>query len=211
VQGKSDDNSYKIIDIKDEIGATNDDLEGFVLQFSLELCGEYDEHKRALIAELSAATGVSVFESEKFIYPSALTLIATLACKDTAEKRTIAKEAFLSEIRPNRALYSLWSLREKGKQSYCREMRSRYFCCRNIDPEARFFILDLPERASEADMMQALLAIRKKWSSHRVIRKPDSERYAPFIYFKNTAPDRLARIKTLLHQKGCVFVDCSRS
>jgi hypothetical protein len=207
VQDQSEGSSYKVVNIQEEIGATNEDIEGFVLQFSLEFAVEYEEHKRTVIAEIGLATGLSAFESETYMYPSALTLISSLACEDAAERRTIGKDAFLQKIRPNRALYSFWSLREKNTQSYCREMRTRYFCCRNIDAEARIFILEFPGGTSETEILQTLLAIRKKWSSHTVRRKPDDDRYAPYIYLKNTTPERLANMKKNLHQKGCVFVD----
>lgn len=207
LQEESGRNSYRIINVQDEICATDDDLEGFVLQFSLEFCPEYEEHKKTVISELGSTIRVSQFEAESYIYPSALTLISTLACKETVEDRTITKEAFLQKVLPNRALYSLWSLREKSQRAYCREMRSRYFSKVNIEPEARLFILEFPEGTPETDIRQTLLVIRRKWSSHMVRRKPDRERYAPYIFLSKTPLEQLANIKKTLHQEGCVFLD----
>lgn len=204
---KSGGKSYRVINLQDEIGATDDDLEGFIQQFSLELGPEYEEHKKTVIDEIGAVFAVSRFEAESYIYPSALALISTLACRKTAEERTVTKDNFFQKIRPKRALYSLWALREKSQRAYCRDMRTRYFCKRNIDPEARFFILEFPESASEADIMQILLSIRRKWSSHTVKRKPDNDRYAPYIFLKNVKPERLANIKKTLHQNSYVFLD----
>ncbi|MCK4821457.1 hypothetical protein KA005_37170, partial [bacterium] len=207
LQSESDEKSYRTINVQDEIGATDDDLEGFVLQFSLELCSEYEEHKKTVVDELSSILSVSQLEAESYIYPSALTLISTLACKKTVENRTISKETFLQKVQPNRALYSLWSLRERSQRAYCREMRTRYFSRVNIDPEARFFILEFPEGTPETDIRQTLLVIRKKWSSHMARRKPDKDRYAPYIFLSNTPPENLANIKKTLHQEGYVFLD----
>jgi hypothetical protein len=198
---------YKSINIQEEIGATDDDLEGFILKFSLNLCDEYESHKTQLINELAATTDVSVFECEKYVYPSALTLVSLLACKKMAKERTITKNDFLQKIKPNQVLYSLWALREKNKQAYCKVMRSRYFTCRNIDSEARFFILECPASVSEVEILQTLKTIRKKWSSHTVRRKPDNERYAPYIYLRNASPEKFINIKRYLHEKGISFVD----
>ena len=199
--------AFRTINVQDEIGATYDDLEGFVLQFSLELCSEYEQHKKTVVGELGSTLSVSQFEAESYIYPSALTLISTLACKKTVENRTISKEVFLQKVQPNRALYCLWSLREKSQRAYCREMRSRFFSKVNIEPEARFFILEFPEGTLETNIRQTLLVIRKKWSSHMARRKPDRDRYAPYIFLSKTPPEQLANIKKTLHQEGCVFLD----
>ena len=199
--------SYQSINLQDEIGATDGDLEGFVLQFTLELCSEYEEHKNTVIGDLASSLNVSQFEAENYIYPSALTLISTLACKESIEGRTITKGSFLQKVKPNQALYSLWSLREKSQRAYCREMRSRYFSKVNIEPEARFFVLDLPGGTSEAEILQILRVIRRKWSSHMVKRKPDRDRYAPYVFLSKTTPDQLANIKRILLEEGCVFRD----
>ena len=199
--------SYQPINIQNEIGATDDDLERFILKFSLELCSEYEAHKNSTIVELASSLYVSQLESESYIYPSALTLISKLACKETTEGRTITKEAFLQKVKPSQALYSLWSLREKSQSAYCRVMRSRYFSKVNIEEEAKIFILDLPGITPEVDVLQLLRVIRKKWSSHMVRRKPDRDRYAPFIFLSKTSPEQLANIKRILLEEGCVFLD----
>lgn len=38
-------------------------------------------------------------------------------------------------------------------------------------------------------------------------RKPDRDRYAPYIFLSKTPPEQLANIKKRLHQEGCVFLD----
>lgn len=206
-QEESGEISYQCINIQDEIGASDADLEGFVLQFTLELCSEYEEHKNTVIGDLASNLNVSHFEADNYIYPSALTLISTLACKESVKGRTITKEAFLQKVKPNQALYSLWSLREKSQRAYCRVMRSRYFSKVNIESEARFFILDLPVGTSEAEILQTLRVIRRKWSSHMVRRKPDRDRYAPYVFLRKTTPDQLANIKRILLEEDCVFLD----
>ncbi|MCB2184727.1 MAG: hypothetical protein KQH63_22100 [Desulfobulbaceae bacterium] len=206
-QEESGEISYQSINLQDEIGATDGDLEGFALQFTLELCSEYEVHKNTVIGDLASNLNVSQFEAENYIYPSALTLISTLACKESVESRTITKGLFLQKVRPNQALYSLWALREKSQRAYCREMRSRYFSKVNIEPEARFFVLDLPGSTSEAEILQILRLIRRKWSSHMVKRKPDRDRYAPYVFLCKTNPEQLTNIKRILLEEGCVFRD----
>lgn len=207
VQDESGEITYNTINIQDEIGATDSDLEEFILQFSLELCSEYEEHKNTVVDELASNLNVSQLEVECYVYPSALTLISNLACKRTAEDRTITKEEFLQKVKPNQVLYSLWSLREKSQRTFCREMRSRYFSKVNIEPEERFFVLDFPGGTSETEIFQTLSAIRRKWSSHTVRRKPDRDRYAPYVFLCKIAPDKLANIKKNLLKEGCVFCD----
>ncbi len=38
-------------------------------------------------------------------------------------------------------------------------------------------------------------------------RKPDRDRYAPYVFFSKIPPEQLANIKRTLHQEGCVFLD----
>lgn len=113
VKDNSEKESFRHINIQDEVGATDDDLKGFASQFSLELCSEYKEHKRIVIEKLASTLSVTQLEAEEYIYPSSLTLISRLASNKKIEDRTITKNDFLQKIKPKHAVYNAWLLREK--------------------------------------------------------------------------------------------------
>lgn len=197
----------KKIDLQQELGASDEDLRQFLEKFNLHISEEYEAHREKVTKNVASAFQVSVEEAKQYHYPSALALVSTLACNPTDEGRTISRRDFFQEVRPRKALYNCWALREKTQAAYCRDMRSRYFSERNIDPDARFFILDIPEGTAGSEIKELVLHIRNKWSSHATRRKPNMERYAPYIYLKSALPDQILNLKVSLHQEGCVFVD----
>jgi len=197
----------KIIDVMKEIGAKENDIRLFVQQFTIHICTEYDEHKNNVVEALKKAFRVTLVEAEGYLYPTALTLVSVLATKPNKEDREISKEFFLQQIQPSHAIYNAWALREKGESAYCSNIRRKYFTSQNVDNEHRFFIIETLSESMDADFLELLKIFQRKWSSHRVRRKPDNERYAPYVHFRNMPPDRLIKIKHLLYKEGARFVD----
>lgn len=196
-----------LINVQTEIGATESDIKLFSRHLTVHVCDEYEQHKKEVVEALKKAFCVSQFEAEGYLYPSALTLVSRLAVAATRSARKINRAAFVNRLRPSRALFNTWALREKGQDVFCRTIRRKHFSVTNIDAVHRLFVIETPAEATNAELLAFIHSLRSKWSSHRVRRKPDAERYAPYIYFRSLSDDRLVALKATLHQEGVSFVD----
>ncbi len=197
----------RVVDWKIEIGANDEDLGVFAERLKIHICPEYDEHKSEVIESLENAFSVTRLESEEYLYPSALTLVAKLAVQPDISDRRINKGHFVQELRPSRALFNAWALRENGENEFCKRMRRKYFSQRNIDPGHRFFIVETSPDVANVDLIKFLHILRSKWSSHKARRKPIKDRYVPFIYFPSLPDHRVIELKKMLWEQGIVFVD----
>ena len=200
---------YKMreVDMLTEIGATNKDLEVFSQKLMIHICEEYEQHKNKVIEALKSAFQVTKLEAEMHLYPSALTLVSRLATMSSLSSRKIRRKDFINQLRPSRALFNTWFLREKGQEEFCRMIRRNHFSMQNIDAEHRFFIIETREETTNAELLGLISTLRHKWSSHSVQRKPPKERYAPYIYFRLLPNDHLVMLKQTLQDEGVIFVD----
>lgn len=196
-----------VINIQKEIGATDQDLLEFSNQLTIHITEGYNNHRRKVIEALRTCCRTTLLEAEDFLYPSARTIISNTAAKRDLAARQLTKSVFISHITPSRALYNAWSLREHGEKTYCTSLRSNYFSQRNIDATHRIFIIDSTLATGNDELLSICHTLRRKWSSHCSRRKPDAERYAPFIFFKGLPSTRLIALKKLLQDDGVRFVD----
>lgn len=197
----------EVIDIQEEIGASDEDIERFVQRLTIHTCTEYDEHKKDVVHALQTEFRVSRDEAEQYLYPTAFTLVSGLAANPDRKARQISRKLFFQQVQPSRALYNAWTLREKGEVAYCSSIRRKYFSDQNIDAVHRFFVIETLPETTDADLLFLLRTLQRKWSSHRTRRKPNAERYAPYIYFNSLPPERLVALKQILHKDGTIFVD----
>ncbi len=197
----------QVINLQTTLGATDADLRNFAKKLTIHIGKEYEKHKQETVAALKVEMAVTAAEAEEHLYPSALSLVTALATEDSLAKRRTTKVSFCSQLMPSRTLLSAWLLREMGNSAFCRDMRKRHFSRQNVDATHRFFIVDCTHPVTEADLLSLLHALRRKWSSHTVRRKPDVERYAPYIYFHGLSDSALIALKSSLQSDGIRFVD----
>ena len=212
IQRKREENAdgtvqMKAIDLQEQLGITDAQLQLFADHLTIHICEEYEVHKQSVVTELMARLGVGAVEAREHLYPSALSLVTTLATGDILDKRRTTKIQFCSQLMPSRTLLSAWLLRERGEPAFCREMRQKHFSKQNVDTIQRFFIVDCTLPVDETDLLRFLHALRRKWSSHAVRRKPERERFAPYVYLRGLTDHRLIALKSSLQKEGISFVD----
>ncbi|WP_430436896.1 hypothetical protein [Oceanibaculum nanhaiense] len=195
------------LNLQAKAGASDEDLADFCCRFSVRLSESFDTHRTRVIAELTAALGVSKIEAEAYSYPSALTAMAALSTAATRPLRTTSRAEFLQLIRPDVAIYSAWALREEGESAYCRKIRELYFARLNIDSRDRFFVLALADVDGTDELHGLVQHIIGRWSSHRMGRKPAKERYAPYFFFPGLSETVLAELKGRLVNDGHRITD----
>jgi hypothetical protein len=195
------------IDVQREIGATDADLTLFAQRLTIHTGSAFEEHQASVKQVLKIAFGVSADEAEGYIYPTAFTLVSGLAANPDRSQRTISRATFILRVRPSHAIYNAWSLRVRGVAAYCGSIRRQHFSMQNVDNVHRFFVIEASQDVTDATFLVLLRTLQRKWSSHRIRRKPDAERYAPFVFLRRMVPERLAALKHLLQAEGAYFVD----
>lgn len=207
VQTPTGQNKMEVINLQATLGVTDEVLQQFASQLIIHFCEEYERHKAIVIDELKKVMNTSTVVAEEQYYPTALTLISELATRHKLRERRTTREQFCSGLLPSRTLINAWFLHELGDARFCREMRQKHFTRQNIDTSHRYFIVDCSYPVIDEDLLSILATLRRKWSTHNVRRKPQAERYAPFVFFRGLAIEQLVIIKSTLQYSGIKFVD----
>jgi hypothetical protein len=190
-----------------DLKASDADLTDFAARIIILIADEYHMHKSLTVQELRAALGVGSAEAEGFSYPSALTVVSELAAAEMETSRIITRQQFLSLIRPSAAIYNEWSLREESESAYCKKMRARHFSSLNVESIERFFVLAGIGRLPARDVEEVARRIVEKWSTYNSHRKPDNERFAPYLFFPGIAEATLIEVMQALADDGLLVVD----
>lgn len=195
------------VNLQDELKASDPDLSDFGARLEIKLAEPIEQHRGRVIKELALILKVQPVEAEGYCYPTALTAMSELSMERTNAARTTTRAEFLKSVKPNVAIYAAWSLREDTETVFCRKMRDRYFSTLNIESKARFFILTLAAADGVDEAWDLVSHIIEKWSSHKIKRKPDRERYAPFFFFPEMNAADLVALKGRLFNEGRVIID----
>lgn len=196
-----------VTNIQAQLNASDDDLRAFSNCLVIRLVEEYHAHKAIVVNELRQVLGVSENEALAYSYPSALTLVSELAAHPDISTRTLTRDAFTLLIRPTTAIYNEWALREEGEAAYCSSVKKRYFSDLNIDQAERFFVLSGLNSFAISDIIDIAKWIVRKWSTYASERKPNSERYAPYLFFPDLSENTLSAIKQAFLNAGMVITD----
>jgi hypothetical protein len=195
------------IDLQNELGASEADVAEFAEALTIRLAEQYEKHKERVYHKLGEVLGISHTEVTEYTYPTALTTVSRLATQRSVSHRKITKESFLALLTPSSALYSIWTLREKGETAYVRHIKRTHFSCLNVDQAERFFVIEGFQDSTKEDLRRLIYRVILHWSSYKSRRKPNQERYAPYFLFVGVIGDKLADIKSLLFLDGVAFVD----
>jgi len=177
-----------------------------LVKFTMTSC--YAEHKQVVKNMLAANLCCTPAEVDAHHYPNAQSIIFEIACLPDSDKRNITKEFLLAKLRnTSNTIYSFLHLRTVGEAEFCQKTKRRHFTHTNISPDARFFILDCACSCDISSIKCVLHLIKDKWSSHRKIKMPEKERYAPFVFLRNLDESKCVTIQRELFSEGVNFVD----
>ncbi|MBK9579428.1 MAG: hypothetical protein IPO40_20345 [Fibrobacteres bacterium] len=196
-----------IVDIQSEMGISDPELLEFSNKLHIHVCDDYETNNQMTITELARALSVGIEEAKSYLYPSAFSFVAKKATNESLNSRKVKRREFLSEIKPTKAIISTWLLRMLGDSKYCASIKAQYFSPRNVEPDDRIFVIDCHASEDNSEILSCIYHIRKKWSSHASRRKPNSERYAPFIFLRNARSEQLIALKRQIATDNIQFVD----
>ncbi|MGI4764597.1 MAG: hypothetical protein ACRYGP_05975 [Janthinobacterium lividum] len=203
-------NGKKVLSHKNlqlELSITDDELSYFISRLKINITEEYLLHKTLTVNELRLALGVGKIEAESYSYPSALTFISEKAATSSVEGRTTDKAQFLASIKRSTAIYNEWMLREETEIAYSRKIRLTYFSNLNVEVMERVFIFSGFELQTAKDIEEVVRHIMSKWSTYDSLRKPDKERFAPYIFFPRLDGQTLIDVKQSLVNDGIEITD----
>lgn len=198
----------KKINLQTQLGASDIDLENFSRALTIVYSKDYESYKQDILISLSREACVSQTEAEEYTYPTAINIISDMATQASLPDRTITKANFLSKLKPSQAIYNIWIQREKGESAFAKEIKKRYFSTSiNVESANRFFAIDVMAGYSLNEIYALLRLIITRWSTHAIQRKPNAERYAPYVLINGLSDADLSELKGMLVSENIKFQD----
>lgn len=198
---------YETKSLIDGMEAPDELIEAFCKNFSIKISEEFSEHRRIVIEAIRRNQNVTKLEAEGLHYPIALDYIATLATKKDHNDRKTTRGNLQEVLNGTQVVHNRWLLREKEATEYAKHMKRLYFSSANGAGVVRAFIIECDVATDHSVICDQLRAICNNWSSARMRRIQNSDRYAPFILLRGADEKITTQVKNELFDTGTVFVD----
>ena len=98
----------------------------------------------------------------------------------------------------------MWLLHKNGVDKFAKAIKKKYFSDYNISPYSRFFIIEVDNKISIAEIKTAILHIARKYSK---LRKRDTPKFSPLFCFCGINDANLIELKKQLSRDNVVFTD----
>jgi hypothetical protein len=188
--------------------ATDDELiNGFCNVFKFQESEQFDAQKIKVIAHVRKLASVGALEAEGLHYPRLLKIVSDLAVEKNHEKRVLTKHTLIESFKQSRVIFDRWLLREKGDESYAREIRRLHFTSLNTGGVVRVFAIAVDAAEDPDALAEIMITVAKKWSSSKSKRVPDKDRYAPYLLFRGASIATIESAKRRAYAQGLIFVD----
>jgi hypothetical protein len=191
----------------DGLAADDELINGFCDVFKFQESEQFDEQKIKVVTHVRKLASVGMLEAEGLHYPRILKVVSDLAVEKNHEKRVLTKTTLIESFKQSRVIFDRWLLREKGDDSYARDIRRLHFTSLNTAGVVRVFAIAV-EAAEDPDALaEIMMIIAKKWSSSKAKRIPDKERFAPYLLFRGADVATIEAAKRRAFAQGMIFVD----
>ena len=155
-----------------------------------------------IISDLKFTFSCDDFEAEHYYYNNALRVVSHMAKQSDVNQRKISKREFLEQINKKEILFNKWFLQCKGEKKHYTALKKQYFASININE--RFFLIEIKNGFSKADLKDLLVAISNKWTK---ISRREVNSFCPYIYIHNIEEVDLIELKTELSNDNIKFID----
>lgn len=188
----------------DELSLNDSDLNDFIFHLTIDVNAKsYLEQEKKVIDTVCSVLGCSIQEANLY-YCNALYQIKQLATQNNESDRTISKAEFINAIKTVDTQFEMWLLHKNGVDKFAKAIKKKYFSDYNISPYSRFFIIEVDNKISIAEIKTAILHIAKKYSK---LRKRDTPKFSPFFCFCGINDANLIDLKKQLSRDNVVFTD----
>ena len=187
-----------------KLSLSDDDIALFLqkLEININAVG-LEAQEKAARDELCKGIGCKPQEIEPY-YCNALSIIRRLATQNNCSDRTISRSQFIQEVKEVDNQFDMWQLHKNGVDKFAKAIKKKYFSDYNISPYSRFFIIEVDNKISIAEIKTAILHIARKYSK---LRKRDTPKFSPFFCFCGINDANLIELKKQLSRDNVVFTD----
>ena len=187
-----------------KLSLSDDDIALFLqkLEININAVG-LEAQEKAARDELCKGIGCKPQEIEPY-YCNALSIIRRLATQNNCSDRTISRSQFIQEVKEVDNQFDMWLLHKNGVDKFAKAIKKKYFSDYNISPYSRFFIIEVDNKISIAEIKTAILHIARKYSK---LRKRDTPKFSPFFCFCGINDANLIDLKKQLSRDNVVFTD----
>lgn len=189
--------------IHKELDLSDYELSNFLSFLSVDInAEEYSAQLNNIINDLKRTFSCDDFEAEHYYYNNALKIVSNLATQSNVNKRRISKKEFLQCINKKKILFNMWFLQSKGEREHYKRLKNQYFS--TINTNERFFLVEIQNGYSKADLKDLILTISRKWTK---ISKREVNPFCPYIYINGIEETDLIELKTDLYKDDFKFID----
>jgi hypothetical protein len=183
----------------------------FIKNFTIVFAGDFKVQYDQLIDTIQKTYRKGKEEAELYYLIISSHLLGIILNNPPAQrnKRVSSKAQLDDLISKNKKLIFKSAYSENlGIEKYHKLLRKQYFnSTLNTSPFERFFIIESKLPQSIVLLKELILSIKTKWSKNRTKTIPDSDRFAPYIYFNGILPDELLKLKKDLYGEGYKIKD----
>lgn len=142
-------------------GASDDVLDEFVANLSIQAGDSYQHQQAQVIAELVSALGCSADDARDLHYADAVSVITALAMQDHAHDRRITRLDFLERLNKRPTMFTRWHQEYVGHQRFMMTLRRRVQTAGLLRPtKRRVVVLPAPAASTQTDLLSTADLIR---------------------------------------------------
>lgn len=189
-------------DFLKEKNITQQEVENFIKKFKLTLSKSFDEHQKDTFAKIKSEMKTTNDDEVNFFYSNALKVVNDLAIQKAIKNRQITKNDFKIRINTKNTLFTIWFMKLKGVDAYCKTVHKKYFKSQlNTTKKERFFIL--PNSTTE-HLKKVIYEIETKFykQTNREISSG-----APYIIVNGISKQDLISLKKAIYNESKTISD----
>lgn len=178
------------------------EVESFLKKFQLTLSKSFEDQQKDTFAKIKSVMNAKTEDEVIFFYSNAFKLVNDLAIQEKKSKRKITKKEFKSRIDTSDTLFTLWFVKLKGIEAYCKATYKKYFkSALNGTKKERFFIVP---NDSIDKLKIAIYTIEEKFykTTNRGITSG-----APYIMVNGISNQDLIALKKLIYSESKTIAD----
>lgn len=187
----------------EDLNLSDSELSDFLCFLYVDIFAEeYSFQFNNIINDLKRTFSCDEFEAEHYYYNNALKIVSHLATQSDVNERKISKKEFLQRINKKEILFNMWFLQSKGEREHYKRLRKQYFS--QFNTNERFFLVEIENGYSKADLKDLILTISRKWTK---ISKREVNTFCPYIYINGIEETDLIELKTELSKDDLRLID----
>ena len=185
--------------------------ENFIKKFTLIYASDFENQYKALIDRIKVNYSKTLEEAEIYYSIISSYLLDIVINNPPANKESrISSKSEIDKLinKGKKIIFKSAYIDELGRNKYHKYLRKLYFhTSLNSEPLERFFIIEIQKSANIQLVKEIVLFVKSKWSKNNTNRIPDSDRFAPYLYFYGISEKELAQLKKELHEEEFIIKD----